>query len=306
MTSGKNDWLAEQFEKHRTHLRAVAYRMLGSQGEADDAVQEAWLRLSRTGGEGIENLGGWLTTVVARVALDALRSRKTRREEALDDEPAPALPAPGQTASLDPEQEAILADSVSLALLVVLDRLDPPERVAFVMHDMFSTPFEEIAPILGRTPVAVRKLASRARERVRGGPALPAHDLSEQRKTVEAFLAAMRAGDFNGIVAALDPNVVVRIDEAAARPGAPREVHGAEAWARGAIAFSQYARFTQPALIDGSVGLIFAPGGRLIRVLKFTHANGRIANVKIIADPAHLRQLDLAVLGNAGAVDSAR
>src|SRR5215469_6898645 len=212
MSDGKSDWLAEQFEAQRPHLRAVAYRMLGSPMEADDAVQEAWLRLSRTGADGIENLGAWLTTVVARVCLDALRSRQSRREDSLDDEQAPAPVAQAdRSKNLNPEQETILADSVGLALLVVLDRLDPAERVAFVMHDMFATPFEEIASILGRSPVAVRKLASRARERVRGGPALSTHDLSEQRKTVDAFLTAMRAGDFEGIVAALDPDVVVRI-----------------------------------------------------------------------------------------------
>ena len=297
MSEGQSDWLAEQFEAQRPHLRAVAYRMLGSPIEADDAVQEAWLRLSRNGADGIENLGAWLNTVVARVCLDTLRSRQSRREDSLDDEQAPAPVARADRAKgLNPEQETILADSVGLALLVVLDRLDPPERVAFVMHDMFATPFDEIASILGRTPVAVRKLASRARERVRGGPTLSTRDLSEQRKTVEAFLSAMRAGDFEGIVAALDPDVVVQIDEAAGRPGAPREIHGAEAWAKGAITFSQYARFTQAAVVDGSVGLIFAPGGRLTRAIKFTHANGRIVHAEIIADPARLGELDLAVL----------
>src|SRR5215469_895725 len=216
MSDGKSDWLAEQFEAQRPHLRAVAYRMLGSPTEANDAVQEAWLRLSRTGADGIENLGAWLSTVVARVCLDALRSRQSRREDSLDDEQAPAPVAQAdRSKNLNPEQETILADSVGLALLVVLDRLDPAERVAFVMHDMFATPFEEIASILGRTPVAVRKLASRARQRVRGVSSIPAETLSGQRKAVNAFLAALRAGDVEGIIAVLDPDVVVHIDEAA-------------------------------------------------------------------------------------------
>jgi RNA polymerase sigma factor (sigma-70 family) len=298
VSEGHCEWLARQFEAHRSHLRAVAYRMLGASAEADDAVQEAWLRLSRSGGEGIENLGGWLTTVVARVCLDTLRSRQARREESLDDDQAP-LPvvdrhrAPGR----DPEQEAIMVNSVSLALLVVLDRLEPAERLAFVMHDMFDVPFDEIASMLGRTEVATRKLASRARQRVRSVSAVPSADLSQQRETVEAFLAAMRAGDFDALLRVLDPDVVVRLEEGAGRPGTPsREIHGAVNWARGAITFSQFAEFITPAVIDGAVGLVFAPGGHLSRALVFQFANGKISRADVIVNPARLRELDLAVL----------
>lgn len=297
MSEGHREWLARQFEGHRSHLRAVAYRMLGASAEADDAVQEAWLRLSRSGGEGIENLGGWLTTVVARVCLDTLRSRQAKREDSLDDERA-AVPVAGRVraAGRDPEQEAILADSVSLALLVVLDRLEPAERLAFVMHDMFDVPFDEIAPMLGRTEVATRKLASRARQRVRGVAAVPSADLSQQRETVEAFLAAMRAGDFEALLRVLNPDVVVRLDEGGGRPGAPREIHGAANWARGAITFSQFAQFITPAVINGAVGLVLAPGGRLSRALVFQFAQDKISQAEVIVDPARLRELDLAVL----------
>ncbi len=297
MSEEHSEWLARQFEGQRSHLRAVAYRMLGATAEADDAVQEAWLRLSRSGGEGIENLGGWLTTVVARVCLDTLRSRQAKREESLDDDQAP-LPIAGRhrARGRDPEQEAILADSVSLALLVVLDRLEPAERLAFVMHDMFDVPFDEIAPMLGRTEVATRKLASRARQRVRGVSAAPSADLAQQRETVEAFLAAMRAGDFDALLRVLDPDVVVRLDQGAGRPGAPREIHGAVNWARGAITFSQFAEFITPAVINGTVGLVFAPGGRLSRALTFQFANGKICQAEVIVDPARLRELDLAVV----------
>lgn len=291
-----SDWLAARFEEHRTHLRAVAYRMLGSSGEADDAVQEAWLRLSRTGAGGIENLGGWLTTTVAHVCLDTLRSRKSLREDSLDEQAPPPIPAVADGRRLNPEQEAILADSVGLALLVVLDRLEPAERLAFVMHDMFSVPFDEIASMLGRSEPAVRQLASRARRRVRGVSPAPSADLTEQRKTVDAFIAALRAGDFQAIVAVLDPDVVVHLAEGAGRPGAPREVHGAEAWARGAVAFSQYARFMQPAVIDGTVGIILAPGGHLERAMKLVYANGKIAQAEVIVDPARLRTLELSAL----------
>jgi RNA polymerase sigma factor (sigma-70 family) len=294
VTAEGTNWLAARFEEHRPHLCAVAYRMLGSTSEADDAVQEAWLRLSRTGASGIENLGGWLTTVVGRVCLDALRSRKSRREEELVEQAPPPVPATVRT--LDPEQEAILADSVGLALLVVLDRLEPAERLAFVMHDMFSVPFDEIASMLGRSEPAVRQLASRARRRVRGASPAPAADLFEQRKAVDAFIAAMRAGDIEAIIALLDPDVVVHLGEGAGRPGAPREIHGAEAWARGAVAFSQYARFMQPAVIDGTVGLILAPGGHLERAMKITYANGKIAEAEIIGDPVRLSALDLRTL----------
>lgn len=293
----ERDWLAVKFEEHRAHLRAVAYRMLGSTNEADDAVQEAWLRLSRSGVSGIDNLGGWLTTVVGRVCLDTLRSRKAKREESLDDEQSPApIAARRRTPGRDPEQEAILADSVSLALLVVLDRLDPAERLAFVMHDMFDVPFDEIASVLGRTEVATRKLASRARQRVRGAPSVTHAEFSQQRQTVEAFLAAMRSGDFEALLRVLDPDVVVRLEEGAGRPGAPREIHGAANWARGAITFSQFAQFITPAVINGAVGLVLAPGGRLSRAVIFQFANGKISEAEVIVDPVRLRALDLAVM----------
>src|SRR5262245_51274597 len=227
----EHDYLADRFEEHRAHLRGVAYRMLGSLSEVDDAVQEAWLRLSRSDAADIENLGGWLTTVVARVCLDMLRSRQSRREEPFTaDAPEPA--ATGTQGGSSPEEEALLADSVGLALLVVLDRLTPAERLAFVLHDMFAVPFEEIAPIVGRSTEAARQLASRARRRVCGGEA-PDPDLVRQREVVEAFLAALRAGDFEGLLAVLDPDLVVRAD----MPGAPAEVHGAAIWARGAVAY---------------------------------------------------------------------
>ena len=293
---GEHEWLAERFEENRGHLRAVAYRMLGSLSEADDAVQEAWLRLIRSPASGIENLGGWLTTVVARVCLDMLRSRKSRREESIDTHMAEPIAnsRPGD----DPEQEALLADSVGLALLVVLDRLTPAERLAFVLHDMFAVPFEEIATIVGRTPSAARQLANRARRRVQGASTVSGTDLTQQREVVSAFLAALRAGDFEGVVAVLDPDVVVRVDEAAARPGAPREIRGARNWAKGAVAFSHMARFVQPALMNGSVGLVWAPRGRLLRALSLTITRGKIARVDVIADPARLRELDLAILND--------
>jgi RNA polymerase sigma-70 factor, ECF subfamily len=290
----KSEWLAERFEENRARLRGVAYRMLGSLSEADDAVQEAWLRLSRAGPGGIENLGGWLTTVVARVCLDMLRSRKSRREEPFDAQAAEPT-AIGED-GLDPEHEALMADSVGLALLVVLDTLDPAERLAFVLHDMFDLPFDEIAPIVGRSPVAVRQLASRARRRVRGAAAVPDADLTGQREVVDGFLAALRAGDFEALVAVLDPDVVFRVDAAAARPGAPREIRGARTWAKGALAFSRAARFCQPALINGAVGMVMAPRGRLFRVVRFTFARGKIAEVEVIAEPERLRRLDVAVL----------
>lgn len=289
----EGECLATRFEENRPHLRAVAYRMLGSSSEADDAVQESWLRLSRSDASGVENLRGWLTTVVARVCLDMLRSRQSRREELLG-EHVPAIIA-SREGGTDPEQEALLADSVGLAFLVVLETLAPAERVAFVLHEMFAVPFDEIAPIVGRSPAAARQLASRARRRVHGR-AVSAADRTRQRGVVDAFLAALREGDFEGLVAVLDPDAVVRVDEAGARPGAPREVRGARNWAKGAIAFSKAARFAQPALVDGEVGLVVAPRGRLLRVLKFTITRGRIAEVDVIADPARLRRLDLAVL----------
>lgn len=287
----EHEGLAEQFEAHRTHLRSVAYRMLGSLAEADDAVQEAWLRLSRSDSSGVENLGGWLTTVVARVCLDMLRSRKSRREESLDAQVSE--PIAGSEDGTDPEHEALLADSVGLALLVVLDTLNPAERLAFVLHDMFAVSFEEIGSIVGRSPAAARQLASRARRRVQGAPTSEA-DLASQREVVDAFLAALRGGDFEGLLAVLDPDVVVRADQGTGLP--PREVRGARTWARGAIAFAQQVRFAQPALVDGAVGLVMAPHGRLFRALRFTITQGKIVEVDVIADPERLRQLDLAVL----------
>jgi RNA polymerase sigma-70 factor (ECF subfamily) len=290
-------WLAGKFEEHRSHLRGVAYRMLGSLNEADDAVQEAWLRLSRSDASTIENLGGWLTTVVARVCLDMLRSRTSRREEALDTQ----IPEPfaNNQRSTDPEQETLLADSVGLALLIVLDRLDPAERLAFVLHDMFAISFDEIASIVGRSPAAARQLASRARRRIQGASTLPKASLTEQRRLIDAFLTALRAGDFEGLVAVLDPEVVFRMDEAAAHPGAPREIRGARNWAKGAIAFSrQLAGAVQPVLVNGEVGLVWAPRGRPARVLRFSIARGKIAAVDSIADPARLREFDLAVLSH--------
>lgn len=286
-------WLAQQFETNRGHLRAVAYRMLGSLSEADDAVQETWLRLSRSDAGSIQNLGGWLTTVVARICLDILRSRTARAEESLDGQLASVTNKPS---TRDPEQETLLADSVGVALLVVLDRLNPAERLAFVLHDVFAVSFEEIATILDRTPEAARQLASRARRRVQAKESKASADLPEQRKVVDAFLKALRSGDFEALVAVLDPDVQVRIDGAAARQGGPREIRGARNWAQGAIAFSQMTRFAQAALVDGSVGVVFAPEGNLSRVLRFAITHGKIAQVDIIAEPARLRDLDLLVL----------
>jgi RNA polymerase sigma-70 factor (ECF subfamily) len=286
--------LAQRFEENRGHLRAVAYRMLGSLEEAEDAVQEAWLRLSRSGANGIENLGGWLTTVVARVCLDMLRARSSRREDSLDEHAAE--PKATNHTALDPEQEAVLADSVGVALLVMLDRLSPAERLAFVLHDMFAVSFEEIASIIGRSTDAARQLASRARRRLQGEPATPKTNLSEQREVVNAFLTALRVGDFQGLMDVLDPNVVVRVDEGAAQPGAPREIRGAANWAKGAIAFSQLAKSVQPMLVDGGVGLVWAPRGRLLRVLRLRIEGAKITGADVIADPEGLRELDVAVL----------
>jgi RNA polymerase sigma-70 factor (ECF subfamily) len=290
----EREWLAERFEEKRAHLRAVAYRMLGSAAEAEDAVQEAWLRLSRSGANGIENLGAWLTTVVARVSLDMLRSRKSKREESLDTHKVE--PVAKTESRNDPEHEALMADSVGVALLVVLDRLTPAERLAFVLHDMFAVSFDEIAPMIGRSPVAARQLASRARRRVQGQGERPVGDVSQQTEIVTAFLTAVRAGDFDGLVAVLDPDVVIRIDEAAAVPGTPREIRGAQIWAKGAISFSRGARFAEPMLVDGTVGLIFAPRGRLLRVLQFTFEHGKIVEVNIVGDPTRLREFNLAVV----------
>ena len=289
---GEQEWLAQQFEDYRPHLRAVAYRMLGSLSEAEDAVQDAWLRLSRADAGEIENLGGWLTTVVARVALNMLRSRGTRREQPLDVRvPDPIIdPADGT----DPEHEAILADSVGLALLVVLETLSPPERLAFVLHDMFAVPFDEIAMILERSPEATRQLASRARRRVRGAPTLPDEHLSAQWEVVEAFLTAARKGDFDALVAVLDPDVVLRAD--AGLTGLSRHVRGAETVAGQASMWSRVNLTFDRALVNGGPGLVSWRDGRPFSVAAVTVREGRIVELDILADPERLANLDLAML----------
>jgi RNA polymerase sigma factor (sigma-70 family) len=292
----ERDWMAERFEEHRTRLRAVAYRMLGSLSEADDAVQEAWLRLSRTDRSEIENLGGWLTTVVARVALKMLRSRKLRREEPLGVHvPEPII---DRVDRMDPEHEALLADSVGLALLVVLETLSPPERLAFVLHDIFAVPFDEIATIVGRSPQAARQLASRARRRVQAENTAPDADLKAQREVVEAFLAAAREGDFDRLVAVLDPDVVLRVDLGPLLVGGSREVRGAAAVARQAVTYSQLGILTQPALINGAAGSVSFRDGRPFSIGGVIVRGGKIVEMDILADPARLRELDLSVLDN--------
>jgi RNA polymerase sigma factor (sigma-70 family) len=290
----EHDWLAQRFEANRTHLRAVAYRLLGSFSEADDAVQETWLHLSRADPSGVDNLGRWLTTVVARVCLDMLRSRTARREELL----GVHLPDPiiRHQDALDPEQEALLAEGVGLALLVVMEELAPAERLALVLHDTFAVPFEEIAAILGRSPAAARQLASRARRRVRASAAVPDADLAHQRKVVDAFLAAARNGDLDALVAVLDPDVVVRADWGGAPAGASRTLRGARAVAEQALAFARRAPFARPALVNGAAGVVADTGGRLLAVMGFTVRHDRIVEIDILADPARLRRLDLAVL----------
>ena len=290
------DGLARRFEEHRPRLRAVAYRMLGSLSEADDAVQDTWLRASRADTSGVENLGGWLTTVVARVCLNLLRSRESRREEPLDLQLFDR--AAGQESGGDPEQEALMADSVGLALLVVLDTLAPAERLAFVLHDMFAVPFDDIAPMIDRSPAATRQLASRARRRVKGATPLPAADLSRQRGVVAAFLAATRGGDFDALVALLDPDVVLRADRAVLPSPGPVVVRGARTVAQGAMAAMARAQATEAALINGAVGLVMAPLGRLLLVLRFTVDGDLITAIDVVAEPDRLGGLDLAVLGN--------
>jgi RNA polymerase sigma factor (sigma-70 family) len=291
----EQDWLAERFEEHRTHLRAVAYRMLGSVSEADDAVQEAWLRLSGSEADEIENLGGWLTTVVGRVCLNMLRSRRTRAEQPIDEVHVPD-PIISRESGLDPEQEALLADSVGLALFVVLESLDPAERLAFVLHDMFAVPFDEIAPMVGRSPAAARQLASRARRRVQREAPEPDVDLVAQREVVDAFFAASRDGDFEGLLAVLDPDVVVRADGGAARPSATVVVRGAEAVAARARGFAHLAPYVRPALVNGAAGAVVTPHGRPFSVLAFTIRGGRIVAIDSLADPERLAELDLTVL----------
>jgi RNA polymerase sigma factor (sigma-70 family) len=295
-------WLTHRFEENRPRLRGVAYRMLGSLSEAEDAVQEAWLRLNRIDAATVENLGGWLTTVVSRVCLDMLRLRKSRREEPIGTQGSEPSVVRGEGA--DPEGEAVLADSVGVALLVVLDTLTPAERLAFVLHDLFALPFDEIGSIVDRSPAAAKQLASRARRRVRGSPVPSDAGRARQREVVEAFLKAARAGDLEGLLAVLDPDAVVRIDAAArtrldappAEAGKAREVRGASTWAKQLIAFSRELRFVQAALVNGSVGLILAPRGKLSRVVTFTFANTKVMQVEVIGDPVRLRELDITVL----------
>jgi RNA polymerase sigma-70 factor (ECF subfamily) len=290
-----HDWLAARFEESRPQLRAVAYRILGTLGEADDAVQEAWLRLSRSDAAGIDNLGGWLTTVVARICLNVLRARRTRREEPF----GVRVPDPivSRADGVDPEQATLLADSVGLALLVILQTLEPDERLAFVLHDMFAIPFDEIAPIVGRTPAAARQLASRARRRVQGVAPSPERDIARQRQVVDAFVAAARAGDFDGLLAVLDPDVVLHVDGGDERKGATRVVSGARAVAEGALAFSRLAVFARSALVNGAAGLVaVGPGGQPFSVLGVTVVDGRIVQLDALTDPVRLRRLDVSIL----------
>jgi RNA polymerase sigma factor (sigma-70 family) len=293
----EGDWLAERFQAHRPHLLAVAYRLLGSRSEADDAVQGAWLRLSRADTSGVDNLGGWLTTLVARECLDLLRARTSRREDPL----GVHLPDPivSRQDGTDPEQEALLAEGVGLALLVVLETLTPAERVALVLHDMFAVPFDEIALIVGRSPAAARQLASRARRRVQGAARVPDADLARQQKVVDAFFAAARDGDFQALLAVLDPDVVVRADAGAVPLGAWGAVRGAAAVAeqvRITGGFGRLARFARPALVNGAAGVVLAPGGRPVAVVGFTVKGDKIVEIDVLADPVRLQQLDLAVL----------
>jgi RNA polymerase sigma factor (sigma-70 family) len=294
-------FLTDQFEANRTHLKAVAYRMLGSLSEADDAVQESWLRLNRSDTSEVENLRAWLTTVVARVSLDMLRSRKSRHEEPL----GPRVPEPivSREDEADPEHEALLADSVGLALLVVLETLSPAERLAFVLHDMFAVPFEEIAPLVDRTPAATRQLASRGRRRVQGAAPVPDSSVAEQREVVDAFLAAARGGDFEALLAVLDPDVVLRVDRGALPSAtipvdAGGEFRGALAVVEQATRFARLAEFARPAMVNGTAGFVVSPRGRPVAVAGFTVAHGRIVEIDLLADPARLRELDLTVLGD--------
>ena len=290
----EREFLAQQFEDHRTRLRAVAYRMLGSLSEADDAVQETWLRLGRVDADEVENLGAWLTTVVARVSLSMLRSRRSRREDPLDVRmPEPIIDRADGT---DPEHEALLADSVGLALLVVLETLSPAERLAFVLHDMFAVPFDEIAPIVDRSPEAARQLASRARRRVQGENKIPDADLNTQREVVDAFIAAARGGDFEALLEVLDPDVVLRADIGAVAIGASSMVRGAANVARQAQAFSRLDIEVRPALVNGAAGTVTLRDGRPFSIAGFTIQNRRITEMNIVADPESLRQIDLTIL----------
>jgi RNA polymerase sigma factor (sigma-70 family) len=290
----ESDWLAERFEEHRSHLRAIAYRMLGSISEADDAVQDAWLRFSQADTSRVENLGGWLTTIVARVCLNLLRTRRQRGEQSLEGRLPEPIISPAD--SPDPQQEALLGDAVGLAMLVVLDRLAPAERVAFVLHDVFGVPFDEIGPIVGRTAPAARQLASRARRRVRGTAPMPDAGLRQQRRVVEAFRAASRDGNFDALLALLDPRVVARADIGVLAPRAPRTVRGAEAVAAQAIGFRKLAQDARPAMVNGTAGLVVIRDGQPFAVLGFSIAGGRIVELDIFSDPARLGDLDLAAL----------
>jgi RNA polymerase sigma-70 factor, ECF subfamily len=290
------EWLAEQFEAQRSHLRSVAYRMLGSLAEADDAVQDAWLRVSRADASEVENLGGWLTTIVARVCLNMLRSRNNRREESFGFHIPDPVIIPATTPQ--PEEEALLADSVGLALLVVLDTLSPAERLAFVLHDMFQLPFEEIAPMVGRSPEAARQLASRARRRVKGAEIPePDPDVGRQRAVVDAFFAAARGGDFEALVNLLHPDAVLRADFGERRPAVPREIEGAENIARQAIMFSIPHAEIQPVLINGAAGVVSIINGRPFSILAFTVAEGKIVEIDAIADPERVRKIAASILG---------
>ncbi|HEX3795956.1 MAG TPA: sigma-70 family RNA polymerase sigma factor [Acidimicrobiales bacterium] len=284
------DWLAEQFEINRDHIRAIALQMLGSPHKADDAVQEAWLRLSRSGGEGIENLGGWLTTVVARVCLDMLRSQKSRREESLEAHASQASAATDVTDG--PEREALLADSVGSALLVVLDTLTPTERLAFVLHDVFAVPFDEIGPMVGRSPTAARQLASRARRRVQGVTPNPDADRTRHREVVMAFLAASRDGDFDSLLALLDPEAILRADPKATPPGVESEVRGATGVAN---AFVGRASAAQMAVVDGAPGAVWAPRGTPLAVFAFTIVEGKIVELELIGDRGRIGLLDVVI-----------
>lgn len=286
-----HNWLATQFEAERPRLRAIAYRMLGSLAEAEDAVQETWLRLSRSDTRNVSNLGGWLTTVIARVCLNMLHSRDARREEFL--EASMPRPIAGEQGLIDPEEEVLLADSVGLALLVVLDTLAPAERLAFVLHDIFAVPFDEIAPLVDRSEAAARQLASRARRRVRGSKKMEDADFTSQRNVIDAFLTASRDGDFEALLTVLDPDVVFRSDRVAVSRGAAGETRGAAAVVR---QLAGRARFAQPVLVDGMVGLVVAPRGHLVLLLHFTIKHSKIVEIEAVADPTYLRQVHLAIL----------
>jgi RNA polymerase sigma factor (sigma-70 family) len=293
----QQQWFTKEFEQHRGRLRGVAYRMLGSLSEAEDAVQETWLRLSGGDRSEVQNLGGWLTTVISRVCLDMLRARKGRREESADAEPLEDSSHTGRSGhvapTIDPEQEAMMADAVGVALLVVLDALSPAERIAFVLHDLFGVPFDDIASIVQRTPEATRQLASRARRRVRREPNVSGAELTAHRELVTRFLAALRAGDVEGLVALLDPDLVVHVDGAAAASGKPVELRGARTWATTAVIFAAKMTQAEIALVNGTVGVVLAPGGRLSRVLSITIDHGRVSRLDVIADPARLEQVQV-------------